>query len=71
MKNLVSIFALTLLMITTAIVSYGTQNSTAGDRTLENLQTAFNGESNANARYVAFAVLLQKPKKSTPAITVT
>ena len=56
MKNLVSIFALTLLMITTAIVSYGTQNSTAGDRTLENLQTAFNGESNAHARYLAFAV---------------
>ena len=56
MKNLVSIFALTLLMITTAIVSYGTQNSTTGDRTLENLQTAFNGESNARTRYLAFAV---------------
>jgi rubrerythrin len=48
--------------------SAATKESTS---TLDNLQTAFNGESNANARYVAFAVLLQKPKKSTPAITVT
>ena len=55
MKNVASIFALTLLLFTTAIAAHTTQTSTAGDRTLENLQTAFNGESNANARYLAFA----------------
>ena len=55
MKNLVSIFALTLLLFTAAMAASATQNSTAGDRTLENLQTAFNGESNAHARYLAFA----------------
>ena len=56
MKNVASIFALTLLLFTTSIAAHATQNSTAGDRTLENLQTAFNGESNAHARYLAFAV---------------
>ncbi len=55
MKTLLSIFVLTLLLITAAIAAYATQNSTTGDRTLENLQTAFNGESNAHARYLAFA----------------
>lgn len=29
--------------------------TTAGAKTLDNLQTAFNGESNANAKYLAFA----------------
>ncbi len=56
MKNLASISALILLFITTAIAAGGTQSSATGDRTLENLQTAFNGESNAHARYLAFAV---------------
>lgn len=55
MKNLVSIFALTLLLFTAAMAASATQNAAAGDRTLENLQTAFNGESNAHARYLAFA----------------
>src|SRR5271166_4113130 len=56
MKTLVNILALTLLLITAAIAAHATQSSTTGDRTVENLQTAFNGESNAHARYLAFAV---------------
>ena len=56
MKNSASIFALTLLLFTAAIAAYATQNPMTGDRTLENLQTAFNGESNAHAKYLAFAV---------------
>jgi rubrerythrin len=56
MKNLASIFALALLLFAAATAAYATQNSATGDRTLENLQTAFNGESNAHARYLAFAV---------------
>ena len=56
MKTLVSILTLALLLITAAIAVHATQSSTTGDRTVENLQTAFNGESNAHARYLAFAV---------------
>lgn len=55
MKSLVSMFAFTLLLFTAAMAASATQNSAAGDRTLQNLQTAFNGESNAHARYLAFA----------------
>ncbi len=56
MKTLVNILALTLLLVTAAIAVHATQSSTTGDRTVENLQTAFNGESNAHAKYIAFAV---------------
>ena len=36
--------------------AFSTTTATAGGaQTLENLQTAFNGESNANAKYIAFA----------------
>jgi len=56
MKTLVNILALTLLLITAAIAAHATQSSPTRDRTVENLQTAFNGESNAHARYLAFAV---------------
>ncbi len=56
MKNPASIFTLVLLLITSAVAVNATQSSTTGDRTVENLQTAFNGESNARARYLAFAV---------------
>jgi rubrerythrin len=55
MKKPACMLALALLLITTAIAAKG-QNSTTGNRTLENLQTAFNGESNAQERYLAFAV---------------
>lgn len=56
MKTLVNFLALTLLLITAAIAAHATQSSPTRDRTVENLQTAFNGESNAHARYLAFAV---------------
>jgi rubrerythrin len=56
MKNPASIFSLALLLITAAIAAHATQSSMTGDRTVDNLQTAFNGESNAHARYLAFAV---------------
>jgi hypothetical protein len=52
MKTLVNILALTLLLITAAIAVHATQSSMTGDRTVENLQTTFNGESNAHARYL-------------------
>ncbi len=55
MKNSASIFVLTLLLFVTVIAAHATQSSPTADRTLENLQTAFNGESNAHARYLAFA----------------
>src|SRR6516162_254020 len=56
MKTLVNILALTLLLITAAIAVHATQSSPTRDRTVENLQNAFNGESNAHTRYLAFAV---------------
>ena len=56
MKTLVNILGLTLLLVTAAIAVHATQSSPTDDRTVENLQTAFNGESNAHARYLAFAV---------------
>lgn len=67
MKNLFKIqnakfFALGLAVLVAAIVvaSYAwsggvTQKAQASSKTLDNLQTAFNGESNANAKYLAFA----------------
>ena len=56
MTKSVGVLAVTLLLMTVATAAYATQSSTTSDRTLENLQTAFNGESNAHARYLAFAV---------------
>ena len=56
MKTLVNILALTLVLITAAIAVHATQSSTTSDRTVQNLQTAFIGESNAHTRYLAFAV---------------
>ncbi|HLI63212.1 MAG TPA: ferritin family protein [Terriglobales bacterium] len=47
--------ALTFLLVIVATAAYAVQSPPANDRTLANLQTAFNGESNAHARYLAFA----------------
>lgn len=44
----------TLLILTLALVGFPSPAS-AASTTLDNLQTAFNGESNAHARYLAFA----------------
>ena len=54
-------FALGLAVVFAAIVfsscasSGGTQTAQASSKSLDNLQTAFNGESNANAKYLAYA----------------
>lgn len=45
------VFSLVLLVVVALVLS---ANAFA-TKTLDNLQTAFNGESNANARYLAFA----------------
>lgn len=55
-------FALGLVVLAAAIIfatyasnSGGTQAAQPSSKTLDNLQTAFNGESNANAKYLAYA----------------
>ena len=55
MKKYASVLTLMLLSLTMAGAAYAIQNPPVADRTLENFQTAFNGESNAHARYLAFA----------------
>ena len=66
MKNLFKLqnakfFALGFAVLLAAIVfsscasSGGTQTAQAATKSLDNLQTAFNGESNANAKYLAYA----------------
>ena len=55
MKKYASVLTLMLLSVTMAGAAYAVQNPPVADRTLENFQTAFNGESNAHARYLAFA----------------
>ena len=54
MKRPAYLLAVIVLCTTAATMAYGTQ-SQATEKTLQNLQTAFNGESNAHARYLAFA----------------
>ena len=48
-------FASILLAFIVAVVALPTLATAVTSNTLENLQTAYNGESNAQARYVAFA----------------
>jgi rubrerythrin len=55
MKKYAIVLTLILLSLTMAGAAYAVQNPPVADRTLENFQTAFNGESNAHARYLAFA----------------
>ena len=55
MKKYASVLTLMLLFLTMVGAAYAVQNPPVADRTLENFQTAFNGESNAHVRYVAFA----------------
>ncbi len=47
-------FAATVIVLALALVALP-DRAAAATTTLENLQAAFNGESNANARYTAFA----------------
>lgn len=55
MKSSITLLAVSVLCICAATAAYATQNPKPTDLTLQNLQTAFNGESNAHARYLAFA----------------
>ena len=55
MKKYASVLTLMLLSVTMTGAAYAVQNPPVADRTLDNFQTAFNGESNAHARYLAFA----------------
>lgn len=47
-------FAYSALVLTLALIALP-NGAMAATKTLDNLQTGFNGESNANARYLAFA----------------
>jgi rubrerythrin len=49
-----SVFAGAAALVLTGLLSAGTAQA-ANEKTLGNLQTAYNGESNAHARYLAFA----------------
>lgn len=51
--KIVSVIALLMLVVPAALAATETQIKTG--TTLDNLQAAFNGESNAHARYLAFA----------------
>lgn len=55
MKTLISYFGLSVLLVCVANSAYARPTTEAANITLQNLQTAFNGESNAHARYLAFA----------------
>ena len=55
MKKTLMILALAAAVATLATVTLSAAPASTG-KTLDNLQAAFNGESNAHARYVAFAV---------------
>lgn len=48
-------FSAILSLLVPAAVAAGTKSAAESTTTLDNLQAAFHGESNANARYLAFA----------------
>jgi len=58
-RDIVFVSVMAAIVITISLLSFcqtvPASAATAPPKTLENLQTAFNGESNANARYLAFA----------------
>ena len=83
MKSSISFLVLSVLCICAATAAYARPTADPAKLTLQNLQTAFNGESNAHARYLAFAEKADKegyfqiaslfraaakPKKFTPPI---
>ncbi len=49
------LFPVVLLLLVFTMAAFAVPQDTAKATTLANLQTAFNGESNAHARYLAFA----------------
>jgi rubrerythrin len=55
MKSSISFLVLTVICICAATAASARPTADPAKLTLQNLQTAFNGESNAHARYLAFA----------------
>lgn len=55
MKSSISLLVLSVLFICAATAAYAQTTPKPSNVTLQNLETAFNGESNAHARYLAFA----------------
>ena len=55
MKSSISFLALSVICICAATAAFARPTADPANLTLQNLQTAFNGESNAHARYLAFA----------------
>ena len=55
MKSSISFLVLSVLCICAATAAYARPTADPAKLTLQNLQTAYNGESNAHARYLAFA----------------
>ena len=55
MKRSISFLVLSVLCICAATAAFAQSAPKPSNVTLQNLETAFNGESNAHARYLAFA----------------
>ncbi len=55
MKSSISFLVVSVLCICAATASIAQTTPKSSNLTLQNLETAFNGESNAHARYLAFA----------------
>src|ERR1039458_7607719 len=55
MKSSISFLVLTVICICAATAASARPTADPAKLTLQNLETAFNGESNAHARYLAFA----------------
>ena len=55
MKRSINFLVLSVLCICAATAAFSQSAPKPSNVTLQNLETAFNGESNANARYLAFA----------------
>lgn len=55
MKSSISFLVLSVMCICAATTAFARPTADPAALTLQNLQTAFNGESNAHARYLAFA----------------
>lgn len=55
MKSSITLFVVSVLCICAATAAYARPTTDPATLTMQNLQTAFNGESNVHARYLAFA----------------
>ena len=62
MKMLIGYLGLSVLLMCVATSAYDRPVNDAANVTLQNLQTAFNGESNASAKYAVFAKKPSSPR---------